>query len=599
MPKILIFLLAGFLSFGFAYSQNVNQDRAKLAENFEKSGDYTNSIRIYRELYKISPNNETYFQGLARGLYNTNQFAELAPIIEEKLKNQKNAEIYSLYAEVLWKLGKTENANEAWNLAINCSPKDAKTYTYVSNSQTKLLLFEKSVNTLEKARKEFGNQGLYADEMSRLYIAAGMPVKASDEIIAYYMQTRNLNQSQGRISSILHSKDAAANLSKKLAKLAEEEPVNNRMLYAWYLMAIGDRKNSLTQYQIIDNKMNSKGLEIFNFANSCVKDNYIDDALKAFGLLIDMGKNTPYLINALFGYTRALEARNQDAGIQDSAETIKIIQRYENIAAIYPNNNVSFDASYRAAILYKDALKNNDKAKQALTKLSQDAKNQPISLKALNALGDVFFSENNLSKAQEIFKSVSISNAQNIQAEKDYADYKIAEMVYFAGDIDSAEVLFNNITSNSESNQANDALEKSFIISQFKNLNKAIRDFAKAEMLDKQNKDEQAIQLYNEVATQTEGEGLSELSKMKIAGIYKSNRKYQEMRLAMKRIIDENPESIYADKIYLELGDSFLTEKNYSEALKYYTELLAKFPQSIYLETAREQIRIIRANSNG
>ena len=49
------------------------------------------------------------------------------------------------------------------------------------------------------------------------------------------------------------------------------------------------------------------------------------------------------------------------------------------------------------------------------------------------------------------------------------------------------------------------------------------------------------------------------------------------------------------DLALLSLANSFYLEGNNDEALRYYTEILNKFPRSIYLTEVRDKIRKIRA----
>ncbi len=588
---VFVFLFATFS----VLAQNVNQNRQKLAETFETNGDYRNASRIYEELWKANPSNDGYFFAYSRNLYALNQFAELLPQVENFIQRVQSNEAYCLYAEVLWKLGKTKEANSAWEKSLESNYKDAKTYIYTANSQGKLFLFDKAVNTYERARKALNNNQLFADELSKLYVAVGNAKKAAEEIMVYFAQSKNIPQTQGRIQAILQDKESKEYLRNNLKKESDEGKINYSVLYAWFLSAIEEYDKSLEVYAYLDKKLDSKGLEIYNFANARVKDNQFEIAMKAYGLIIDQGKASPYLINSLFGYTRAMETKAEIVDQFTEKDCKIMIERYNNIVQAYPGNSFAFDAQYRIAVIYLERLSQVDKAIESLNNLKDVAKNQVIAYKAINTLADIYFKQDKLQKAKEMFQQSSRTNNNAFANEKDYANFRLAEFVYYEGEIDSALVLFKQIAENPSSNYANDALEKIFLLEQNKSQNKAIRLYAQADKLNKQDKDLEAIPKYQETIEIGSGE-LVEISYLSIADIYKKLNRYSEQRSVLIEFLNKNPESIYCDRVTFNIAESLFADKQMQEAAKYYTELLAKFPKSIYSEEARNKIRLIRTS---
>lgn len=582
-------------------AQGINQDRFKLAETFENNGDYKGAAKIYEELYKSNPKQDNYFKGLARCYSQLNQYSTLLPIIEQHLKSQENVNPtnLSLYAEILWKSGKTDDANKAWNQAINDFSKDINTYTIIANTQIKLQLFDKAINTLETARSISKKKEQFADELSQLYILSGDFKKASEEIIKYYETSRNLPQAQGRITAMLNSQNTVKYLDELISSKAKNENVLFISLYAWYLRVTNRLEKSLEEYINLDKLLKSNGMEVYNFATTCSKDNQYDIALKAFGYVIDLGKSTPYIINALFGYSRVLESRSEELKTTNPKEYEEIIERYKNIITLYPNNNISFDAMYRIADIYFSKLNKTSQSIEQYRELFTKGKSNPIAYKGLNSLADIFFALDKIDSAKYNYNLVLNSKTPNIQQEKDYAQYRLALIEYYTGNIDSSMTLFKAVADNSGSNSANDALDKLFMYETNKSLTKALSLFATAEKFDAQGKDIDAIKNYTECQTLAAGENLGEMCYIRISNLQYKSAKYIEMRATLNKFINEYPESIYLDYATYQIGNSFYNEKNFTEALKIFTEMLVKFPKTIYIEDIREKIRIIRTNSNG
>ena len=70
---------------------------------------------------------------------------------------------------------------------------------------------------------------------------------------------------------------------------------------------------------------------------------------------------------------------------------------------------------------------------------------------------------------------------------------------------------------------------------------------------------------------------------------------YYESIAILEKITAEEEKNIYADKALYLLGKIYQYGlKNDSKAVEVYESLLAKFPNSLYLDTAREEIIKIR-----
>ncbi len=161
--SILLLVLSAVL-----YAQPGLESQYKMAESYEKSGDMKNAARIYEELYKANPRNSLYFGGLARTMKASSQFSALLPYIEQYLVLNKQPEVYILFGEVLWRLGKTKEAGEAWDTAVESVPKSEQVYDELSNTQINMMLFDKAIATLLRGRDNLDNDIVFSDKLSQL-----------------------------------------------------------------------------------------------------------------------------------------------------------------------------------------------------------------------------------------------------------------------------------------------------------------------------------------------------------------------------------------------------------------------------------------------
>jgi len=588
---VLLLLLCSFSSV-FA---NSDTEKFKLAESYEKSGDLKNASRLYFELYIFNKHNENYFDAVVRTYKAQNLYSELLPIVEDNLKLRQFSNVYALYGEILWKLGKSNEANKAWQEALELNPENDKAYTDVANTQITCRLYEKAIATLLKARNTLRLKTMFADELSQLYTMMGNYKDATSEILSQFESTRNTGVAQGRFNALFSIPEAKNYIYSQLSDRAgsSNDPEYKR-LYAWYLRLLGKHEEAFTIYQKIDDMLKTRGMEVLNFATSSQKDGNYDIALKAYEYIIDKGKSGPYIMNALFGFARTLESKIQsDSGI--SKETvIGVINRYRLVVKDFYQTPTADDALFRIASLYVEQLDDNQSATKALNELLTKSPGKPIAASALLLLGDISFRSDNPKAAEDYYKKVIGGYKFLSPNEYVITQYRLAELEYFSGDIDSAQVHFGLISVNSRADIANDALEKVVLIEENKSLTSAMQTYAIGEKLEKLKRFDEALAKYTETVNSAEGSDLAERSFIKIARINANLNRFPNSRIAIDSLLSKYPKTIYADYAVFIKANSYMSEKNKEVALKEFTDFLAIYPRSIYLDEVREKIRILR-----
>lgn len=206
--------------------------------------------------------------------------------------------------------------------------------------------------------------------------------------------------------------------------------------------------------------------------------------------------------------------------------------------------------------------------------------------------------QNKLEDAKLLFSNVRKKFEKLSPEEYYYALYKLAEIEYYSGNIDSAYSRYIEISNLTNTDVANDAIERILFIDQNRNFNKAFTLFSKAELLEFQKNYNLAIENYMSAYESAPMSNLAELSLIRIAQIYFSQSKFSDAIKTMELLLDKYKETIYGDLALITIANSYLAEGNYDNAIEKYTDLLSKYPRSIYLEEARNKIRIIRNRLN-
>ncbi len=593
---ILILAFVALLASDIALSQKASE-KMKLAQSFEKGGDLKNAERLYRELFETNPAIDEYFNGIIRCNKQLNQFQEIIPLVEKYIKTHSTAANHSLLGELYWRTGKPSEANDEWQKALDLDPANDQAYQDVALSQSNLRLWPKAIATYQSARKKINNNQIFSNELSQLYSVTGDYKNGIAEVMNIYTSTRNIQFVQGRIAALNQSIDAGNYIFKILEEKASSGEVDYMRLLTWYLTTMGKFNEALLKTKTIDAALRARGNEVYSFAGTMQRDGKYEIAIKAYEYIIDMGKESPVTVNALYGLTRSLELSQNDTTLLSQEATESIISRYRKIIKDYPQSTLAEDSRMRIATLFYN-MQNYKNALEELNKVLSSKNYSRIIASANNLTARIFVETDDLTQASNYYMKV-VQLYKNF-SEDDYINalYGLADIEYFKGNQDSAIALFTDITIKTSSDKANDALERISNIEQFKKYNKGFELFIKAELKNEQKKYPESVNLYNEAADAAANTELSEKSLMIASELEAKMKHIDKAREFLLKILAENPDTYNGDYILFNIGQYFYMEGKKLEALNKFNELLAKYPRSIYLNQSRELIRQIRLIAN-
>lgn len=592
MKKAKIIYLALLFVVSLSFSQTPLQEKLKLAQAYEKIGDYTNAEQIYLELYASKKTNREYFEGIVRCKKALNKFTELIPFVEEQITFAPNPELYALLGELNWRTGKLANAKDCWQKAIQLEPIAEKTYTIVSTTQSSLQQFPLAIETLLEGRKKLNSNTIFAEDLIKLYLITKNFEDMLKEILLMLHQTRNISDAQAKIGLITSFKETHTLIQNALKNHPTGFEREYKLLLGWFFRAINQYDKALNVYIELDKSQNSRGYEVLNFAQSSLNDGEYTYAIKGFEYVVSLGKNSPYLMNALYGIAKAIELKATEANRADTNLIKDVLRRYEKIIDEYPNDAVAFEIKFRTAFLYAKYLFNYTTAKKYLKDLTN--KSNPLSLNAYLLMGDIFLFEENFEEAEKMYRKVMQITINKKGVEYYTSVLKLAKSFYFQGNIDSAQYYFSTLLEDATPEITSEALLKSLFIEQNKQYTLALHYTAKAELKAEQNQLDSAITLYEIALEKTEGTPFAEFLDLQISKTLLEMSEYTTSETNLKEFLKQYPESIYTDEALFTLGVVYYKQDKFIESIGIFTELLTKFPKSIYNAKARSYVEKIR-----
>jgi tetratricopeptide (TPR) repeat protein len=435
---------------------------------------------------------------------------------------------------------------------------------------------------------------LFAEELSQCYAANGKIDLAMTEIITLLRTSFNLGVVQGKITALISNPNNIPVVEESLLKLkkTDQENLLNYRLIEWFYRSTNQTGKALNIVSELDKKSGSNGGEIYQFASVCSKDGLFEDALKAYSMIIDDNSAAANLrISAIFGYTRTLETKLSISTTITKEQISDVLQRYESIAKDPTASSFAPEIVYRKGMVLKIFAKDIPAAKKEFTQCaSVYSSTQFASLSRLE-LAEIAIVEGSFEEAKNILKPMRVLSETNELRRK--ADFFIAEMLWFEGNIDSSKVLYGTIAKKVQTNEANDALERIILIEQFQDQKVRLQEYAKATYLTFQMKYNDALNAFRTIISSNATDDISELSFLDILLIQHSTNQDENVITTFTEFIKAFPESIWGDKALFLYASSLKKLQRFEESKKAFQQLLATYPSSTYLTATREELRKI------
>lgn len=604
IKNIFVSSLLIFLFTQVGYSQSVQDRKIALAQSYERSGQYDDAIRIYKEIYTNDKHYDSAFEGLVRCYKSRSMNTEQLQLLEDRITFDKRAVIYILLGEARWRAGKADEADKAWHIALDLEPKSMSNYVSLAETQAQLQLYGKAIQTYLKGRDnlpKIDDKTLFVNELSKLYIAIGDSKSALNETLTMLQETGDLASVEARIYAMMQNDKSKELIDNSLKEYADDNSSNYLAmeLYSWYQTTIGNHQKAL-DYTIKSDKIsNADGRQILTFGINSENSGNLEVALKAYQYILDMGRDSKYFSSAIYNYTRALERKLLFEKNLTTDNVNEIIERYETIIDEFKGSMTAADAYLQIARMQKSYLHQYDASEKTLNELIEKIPGSKQAGEAMLELAEIYISRGDLQSATSYLQTASARYGRNDPNLIELIDYRLAMIQFYTGNLDSASTLFDKLSQAKDNDIANDVLEKKSIIAdKFKEEEKAKLyataeyDMAKLDTASAVTKYETIVRELNDYDTE-----IWQRSYLNLAEIYKGKNDIDKSNKYLEDMILKLPDGVHTDEAIYNLALNKALQKDNDSAIKLLSDILIKFPNSIYLDLARLKIRELRGDS--
>ncbi|MEP7218017.1 MAG: tetratricopeptide repeat protein [Bacteroidota bacterium] len=563
--------------------------RYRLAQGYEQSGDLKSAARVYGELYDADHQSNVYFQGVLRTYTALLRFDELLPIVQDRASHfPRDVDIRALYANILHRNHRPEEAIKEWAAATEIQPDQAFAWSLVAQSQLDVQLYELAAKTYTQARARLGDAGLFGEQMAQLYAVTGKYEEATNEYLNL------LSTSAARIGSIKNGMgfytvnprgaDAAiAVINKRLQSIPDFPPYLD--LLAWLYTEKRDYDGALDVVKKIDRIRKGNGSDIYAFADAALSDERYDAA-----------------INALHGsvvlaYAHALEGRFHALPAHTKSDVEGLIERYMAIVKENPGTASAAESLLQVAKLQAYDLNEVKDGIATLNRLEKEYPKAPSLEESAFLLGEFYLRDGDLEKADDRFAAgIRASEDEHI---RDLSMLRRGEILFYRGRFARADSLFAELARNIGGEAANDALEYRFMLQENMGKNdSALAHYAAGTFALLRNAWKDAAREMDLSVAAGKNGSLADDALLGKAKAQEELGDAGDAAATLLGVVKDYADGTVADQALFhagEISEGKLADK--PKAIELYTRLLTEYPASSYVVRARARIRALRGES--
>ena len=621
MKKALVSAFLFLLPLAAVSQQQASDVKLRLAQSYERGGNFETATKLYEELYGKDSGNYLVFDALRRMYTQLKRYDTAATLIRRRLVlTPSDVGLWAQLGTVYVRLSDDRKAAEAWERAIAVDLANEFTYRTVADQMVENRMFDRAIALYRRGRTALGNAALFTPDIANLHSLMLNYADATREYLAMVRGDPNLLAFiQSRIALYTGRAEGlkAATAVVEQGARADAGNVAFLQLLAWLYMEGKQFEGAYDVYRTIDEKRHAAGRDIYYFADRALREKAYDVAARAFQQLISAYPSFPLMAQAKFGYAQTLEQATREHDtlplfstgpgepppeqpVSESGPTYKgALAAYNRVVSEYPSTDVAAQSLLRIAVLLEERYFNLDEARVTLERIGRSyGMFLPVFLEAKLRLGDVYLMLNNTASAESTYKFLADFRPVN-KENRERAKLRLSQLYYYRGNFQDALAQLRDLTKDPKADVTNDALDQQiFIQENIQPNDSALRVYSQADLLKRQHRLSEALGMFAGIPKAFPQSPLVDEALITAGELLAAMKRYPEAVTAFGRIIVEFPSSIMIDRAYLDIGRIYQHGLgDAAKAIESYKSLLEKFPNSLYVNEARRHIRELRGDT--
>ena len=573
----------------------------RIAYRYANSGECEKAIELF-ERFEKKLSIHSYFKSYFQCLLKSQDYDKAISLAKETSQAYPQQIKYLAYLGIAHKANNnTYKAEKEFKKSIHgLRPQKTNDVTVLSSIFSSYGEYEWMIKTFEKGQElnpnfEFGF--MLATSLGNLGQTEQMIVTYLDLI---EKNASNLNTAKIRLQKSLgHTKNAEDNyklLKNKL--LPRVQKTNNTALtelLVWLFIQSDEYEAAYVYTKALDKRLKEDGNRMYDLAYIAYENQSLEDAIKCYQYLIKQGQSNPFYKDAKISEV-IVSGEMLTKSNYTTTELSDLEKKYQSTIDEF---GVSKDLVY----LIKDYAQlkafyqyDYDGAISLLQECIDLLVESPIQAECKLMLGDIYLITNKewdaiiqYSQVEKAFKENPIGHE---------AKYRRAKVSYFQGQFSWAQAQLDVLKGSTSKLIANNAMKLSLLITDNMGLDTsalAMQMYAKADMLEFQNKFEESISLLDSMLSIFSGHSLTDEIIFKKAEIQLKKKEYKLAADLFEAIAKDFAFDILADDALFQCASLLENQlDNKEKAKELYEKIILDYSDSIYTTEARKRFRKLR-----
>ena len=565
-----------------------------LAQELYLNNNYQEAVVLYEELLEKKPKSSNYITIIADCYRNLEAFDKAHKVLDKALLQNPNQYIYLLEKGQTYNLEKkTTQAQKTFQKLLSTLEKNPKRLAFYAQQFKKYLLLEEAVFCYELLQKNKYNAN-YDYELARLYGSLSQKEKMFEAYLNYTQNNPSrlaiVKRRLQEFTSVDANSESNLLLKKILFKRIQNTPITTyNELLSWLFIQEKDYTKAFLQERALYKRTHQSPMGLLGLARIALEDKEIESSKNTLKYLIQNSSLTSYVLEA---HQMLLKIESEQA-LNDLNKQVVVRETYERLIKEYKSHPKSIELTLDYA--YFLAFKQNER-KEAINILKELRKKPHINdlkkAKAEILLADVLLLNNQFNEAL-INYARATEHAKNHPVAQE-ANFKVAKASYYTGDFKWALTQLNVLKASTTQLIANDAMKLALLIEDYMDkeyTNEALARFAKADLLNFQEKPDKALEVYETLIDAQDAKTLQDAILYHKAQLLYEQKKYSQSLESTQKLIKNHSNSLYFDDILYLQAKLHETLENIEAAKQSYKQLVFNHQDSIYYTDARKAYR--------
>jgi TolA-binding protein len=594
--------------------------KLQYAQVYEEQHDATNAARLYGELYTLNPSDQTVFEGYLRALVALKRFDDAEKIVNYRLQSDSSLDILLLSARVeAWMGKRTESLAAFQNAEHVVNAKDCEELFPIVYAMIDVSYNQDALQLLDEMRKNSSanatnDADICSSQIAGLYLRLGEFDRASKEFIAILRSGEgNVGMVEQRLAEYLTDSLSRATVLTALEReiIAADDPASggptraNLRLLAWLYGEKKDYAKALSTIIQLDDlsagQAGNEGGELLQFADRARSEGALEVAARAYAEAsrrLKMNRGQDYYVDqAELGSLKTWEAYYLSKP-NDRDSLSGLVASYETFAARASMNEFAVDALLHAGNLSYSELFDLKRATKDLEAALTHPKNgltDPVRQVAFRLVDIAYASEDfplAESRLEHIESMLGMYRVPNDNDIRDHILYERALGQYYQEQFDTSTVMLEEVAADASSDYANDAIAIT------PGGLPSLKRYAKGALAEQAHKYDEAESDYRAIIDTQINSPLADNATLRSAAVLvklgRSEDAIRELDSMQVKLLSSPLLDVAAFR-EAEIVERDLHDK--ARAEKLYEDFLARYPNSNFVNDARDRARKLRGDS--